>query len=433
MARQLSLHNRIFIGMLVGITGGLLVNISGLPAEQIEYVTRWIKPVGDIFLRLIFMMVMPLIFSALALGVAELGDIRRIGSVGLRTLFYTIIVSAISVLIGISMVTIFQPGSSISPEDRQALIERYAGNSESIRTAVENSSARGIGDILTSVVPKNPFEDLTRAFDPSYTGGGVLAIMFFSLMVGIALSVADNERTAVFRSFLEGLYEVVMKVISFGMKLAPFGVASLLFTLTANMGFSILAILSRFVLVVVAALSIHLFVTYSILLKTLGRMSPLYFFRTIREVMLTAFSTSSSNATLPTAIRVSVEQLKLPRDITNFVLTIGSTANQNGTALYEGITVLFLAQCFGIDLSLSQQITVIMLAILGGIGTAGVPSGSLPIIMLILISIGVPGESIAIIYGVDRFLDMCRTVLNVTGDITAAVYVSRVSGDTKAG
>jgi DAACS family dicarboxylate/amino acid:cation (Na+ or H+) symporter len=252
--------------------------------------------------------------------------------------------------------------------------------------------------------------------------------MFFSLMLGIALSITDREKTQVFKSFLEGLYEIVMKVISIGMKLAPFGVASLLFTLTANMGLSILSVLSKFVFVVVGALSIHMFVTYSILLKTLGRMSPVFFFRSIREVMITAFATSSSNATLPTAIRVSIDQLKLPKDITNFVLTIGSTANQNGTALYEGITVLFLAQCFGIDLNLSQQILVVLLSILGGIGTAGVPSGSLPIIMLILISIGVPGESIAIIYGVDRFLDMCRTVLNVTGDITAAVYVSRVSG-----
>jgi len=177
--------------------------------------------------------------------------------------------------------------------------------------------------------------------------------------------------------------------------------------------------------VVLAALAIHQFVTYSLLLKYLGKMSPVFFFRNIREVMLVAFSTSSSNATLPTSIRVTVENLKIPRDIAQFVLTLGSTANQNGTALYEGITVLFLAQCFGIQLAFSQQIFVILLSILAGVGTAGVPSGSLPIIMIILVSIGVPGEAIGIIYGVDRILDMCRTVLNVTGDITVAVYVSR--------
>jgi len=426
MKAKPALHKKIFVGMIVGIVGGIVVQYSGLPKETIETITRYVKPVGDIFLRMIFMMVMPLILSALALGVAELGDLKKIGKVGLRTLMYTVIVSAISVAIGIVMVTMFEPGKSITDEDRQMLIERFATNSASLQSAAASVKSRSIGEILTTIVPKNPFEDVARAFDPTYTGGGILAIMFFALMMGIALSVSDSEKVSTLKRFLEGLYEVVMKVIGFGMKLAPYGVASLLFTLTATMGWSILVVLSRFVIVVLVALCIHQFVTYSLLLKFLGKMSPVYFFKNIKEVMLTAFSTSSSNATLPTAIRVTIENLKLPKDITHFVLTIGSTANQNGTALYEGVTVLFLAQCFGINLELSQQIFVVLLSILGGVGTAGVPSGSLPIIMLILISIGVPGESIAIIYGVDRFLDMCRTVLNVTGDITAAVYVSQI-------
>ncbi len=425
MSKKTALHKKIFLGMLVGIVTGLLVQYSGMPQDRIETLAKYVRPVGDIFLRMIFMMVMPLILSALALGVAELGDLKKIGKVGLRTLFYTILVSAISVIIGISMVKIFQPGKSIDEQQRQVLIDRFAGNAVNLQNAAASVKTRGIGDILTTIVPKNPFEDMTRAFDPSYTGGGLLSVMFLALMLGIALSVSEPKKVGTLKRFLEGMYEVVMRVIGFGMKLAPYGVASLLFTLTATMGLSILAILSRFVLVVLLALLIHQFVTYSLLLKFLGRMSPLHFFKSIREVMLVAFSTSSSNATLPTAIRVTVENLRLPKDITHFVLTIGSTANQNGTALYEGVTVLFLAQCFGVDLRLSQQIFVVVLAILGGVGTAGVPSGSLPIIMLILISIGIPGESIGIIYGIDRFLDMCRTVLNVTGDITAAVYVSQ--------
>jgi len=425
MSKKTALHKKIFLGMLVGIVSGLLVQYSGMPQDTIETLAKYIRPVGDIFLRMIFMMVMPLILSALALGVAELGDLKKIGKVGLRTLFYTILVSAISVIIGISMVKVFQPGKSIDEQQRQVLVDRFAGNTANLQNAAASVKTRGIADIITTIVPKNPLEDMTRAFDPSYTGGGLLSVMFLALMFGIALSVSEPEKVGTLKRFLEGMYEVVMRVIGFGMKLAPYGVASLLFTLTATMGLSILSILSRFVLVVLLALLIHQFVTYSLLLKFLGRMNPIYFFRNIREVMMVAFSTSSSNATLPTAIRVTVENLKLPKDITHFVLTIGSTANQNGTALYEGVTVLFLAQCFGVDLSLSQQIFVVVLAILGGIGTAGVPSGSLPIIMLILISIGIPGESIGIIYGIDRFLDMCRTVLNVTGDITAAVYVSQ--------
>ena len=410
--------------MLAGIIGGIILQSSGLSNDTIETITRYVKPVGDIFLRMIFMMVIPLIVSALILGVAELGDIRKIGRVGIRTLSYTVLVSAISVTLGIAMVKIFEPGNSIAPEDRQLLIQRYAVSSEGVQNTA-GLAPKSMTDILTTLVPRNPVEDMARAFDPNYTGGGLLAIMFFSLMLGIAMTVLNQEKVRIFRQFFEGLYEVVMKVISFGMQLAPFGVASLLFTLTATFGFSVLMVVIKFVLVVLAALAIHQFVTYSILLKFLGKMNPLYFFRNITEVMLTAFSTSSSNATLPTAIRVSIDKLKLPKDITNFVLTIGSTANQNGTALYEGVTVLFLAQCFGIHLDLSQQIFVVIIAILGGIGTAGVPGGSLPVIVLIMMSIGVPGDGIAIIYGVDRLLDMCRTVLNVTGDITAAVYVSR--------
>jgi DAACS family dicarboxylate/amino acid:cation (Na+ or H+) symporter len=198
-----------------------------------------------------------------------------------------------------------------------------------------------------------------------------------------------------------------------------------MFVLTANLGYSILLMLFNYVWVVLLALAIHQFGTYSLAIKFLGKMSPLFFFSKIREVMLTAFATSSSNATLPDAIRVSVTKLKLPKEIAHFVLTVGSTANQNGTALYEGITVLFLAQVFGIELSLTQQLMVVFMSVLAGVGTAGVPGGSLPLIVMVLISVGIPGESIALIYGVDRILDMSRTVLNVTGDITAAVVVSR--------
>jgi DAACS family dicarboxylate/amino acid:cation (Na+ or H+) symporter len=411
--------------MIVGILGGLALQASGAEQSTVEAVVRFVKPVGDIFLRMIFMMVIPLIVSALALGVVELGDLRRIGRIGLRTLFFTLIISAVSVVIGITMVSVFRPGDAITAEDRALLLERFSGSSADVqRTA--GIASRSIGDILSTIVPKNPIEDMARAFDPTYTGGGLLAVMFFTLMIGVALSTLEPEKVKTFRHFLEGLYEVVMKVIGFGMKLAPFGVASLLFTLTATMGFSVLQVVLGYVLVVLGALALHLFGTYSLLIRLFGKMSPLVFFRSIREVMVTAFSTSSSNATLPVAIRVTIENLKLPKDITHFVLTIGSTANQNGTALYEGVTVLFLAQVFGVHLDLSQQILVVVLCILGGVGTAGVPGGSLPVIMLILLSVGVPGEGIAIIYGVDRILDMCRTVLNVTGDIAAAVYVSRV-------
>jgi DAACS family dicarboxylate/amino acid:cation (Na+ or H+) symporter len=371
------------------------------------------------------MLVIPLIISALIIGVTEFEDIKKMGRVGLKTLFFALIISSVAVIIGIVMVTAFKPGKSLTTNDRQHLIEQFAGNADQIKTNMEAGNERNAGDVIVTLIPKNPIEDMARAFDPSYRGGGILAIMFFSLFIGTVMLYTDPEKTKGFKSTIEGLYEITMKGIGIAMKLAPFGVFALLFNLSATLGISILVVLLKFVFVVLASLIIHQFVTYSLILKFIGKMNPGYFFKQISEVMLTAFSTSSSNATLPTAIRVSIDNLKLPRDITHFVLTVGSSANQNGTALYEGITVLFLAQVFGIELSLGQQILVVLLSILAGIGTAGIPGGSLPVIMTILVSVGIPAGAIAIIYGVDRILDMCRTVLNVTGDITTAVVIAK--------
>ena len=411
--------------MVIGAAAGLIVQAAGVDKPTVDAIVSYVKPIGDVFLRMVFMMVIPLIISGLAIGVADLGDIRRIGRIGVRALVFSLFITGISVFIGIAMAEIFQPGASLSEADRGMLIQRYSSSSEAIQKTGQALQSTNVLQTLVNIIPKNPIEDMARAFEPGYMGGGVLAIMFFALILGVSLALSDKERTRTFWNFLEGLYEVVMKAISLAMKLAPIGVAALLFTLTATLGWAIFEVLLKYVLVVLAALAIHQFGTYSLVLKLFCKTKPLEFFKKIREVMLTAFSTSSSNVTLPTAIRVAQEDLKLPREISNFVLTIGSTANQNGTALYEGITVLFLAQCFGIHLDISQQIFIVFVAVLSGIGTAGVPGGSLPIVMLILISIGIPGEAIAIIYGVDRILDMSRTTLNVTGDIVAAVFVSQ--------
>lgn len=426
---SLPLHTQILCGMVIGILAGLGVRLLNLPPETLETLVSWVKPIGDLFLRLLFMMVLPLILSALILGVAELGDVQRIGRVGVKTLLYTLFASGISVLVGIGTFNLFQPGRDVRPADRQFLLERFADQSAKAQANLASSSERSLGEMLINLVPKNPVEDMARAFDSSYTGGGLLAVMVFALIMGLALAVSDQEKVKPVKAFLEGLYEMVMHGIGFGMRLAPVGVAALLFVLVVTLGFGILALLLKYVLVVLLALAIQQFVVYALILKVLGKMSPLLFYRRMTEVMITAFSTSSSNATLPTAIRVSTEKLGLPKQISHFVLTLGSTANQNGTALFEGITVLFLAQCFGVQLSLGQQVIVIFLSILAGVGTAGVPGGSLPLIMGVLVSLGVPGESIALIYGVDRILDMSRTVLNVTGDMVAAVVISRFEGE----
>jgi DAACS family dicarboxylate/amino acid:cation (Na+ or H+) symporter len=251
--------------------------------------------------------------------------------------------------------------------------------------------------------------------------------MFFALIFGAAIAqVGPQGQTVV--HVLEGVFAASMKILDWAMQLAPLGVACLVFAMTSRSGGALLVTLAWFIGTALLGFAVQLFVVYPLLLIVIGRRRPRPFFRQIREAMLTAFGTSSSNATLPVSLRVADEGLKLPPAVSRFVLTVGATGNQNGTALYEGVVVLFLAQVFGVDLTLAQQIMVVFLSILSGVGTAGVPGGSLPMIVLVLHSVNVPGESIAIILGIDRILDMCRTVLNVTGDLVLAACVARTCG-----
>ncbi len=426
--KKVALHYQIFIGLSIGVVAGLIANALWGQSAGLDWLIRnLIAPIGQIFLRIIFMAVIPLIFSALALGVAELGDIRQLGRIGGRTLLYTVIVTMISVFIGLTLVNLVKPGVGLSEAERQLLAGSIT--STTVNKAIESAAeAKSIVQTLLDLIPKNPLADAVGAFDENYRGGGVLAVMVFSLFVGLALALSRSERTETFEKFLQGLYDVVMKIIGIGMKLAPVGVACLVFSVVSRLGLNVVYILGKYVLLVLVGLSLHMFGVYSLVLKYIVKVSPWRFFAAIREVILTAFSTSSSNVTLPTALAAAEENLGIPRRISNFVLTLGSTANQNGTALYEGVTVLFLAQFFGVDLTLTQQFTVVLASVLAGIGTAGIPGGSLPVIVLVLQSVGVPGEGIGIILGVDRILDMSRTVINVTGDITAAMYVSKKEG-----
>lgn len=416
------LHFRILLGLIVGIVSGTLSRLLlGDSPLLVSFTTYVSEPFGRLFLRLIFMVVLPLLFTALALGVSGLGDLRTLGRIGRKTFLYTLLVTSASVLLGLGLVNLFQPGAGLTPEARAALQQTMPALVAPLVSAPDNPVLR----TLTAIVPDNPLRAAAQ--------GEMLAVMFFSVMVGIGIALSPPDKVAPLIRVLEGLYEVVMRLIDLAMRLAPYGVAALLFTLTARFGVAVLRPLLGYVLVVLGGLGLHLLVTYSLLVRYLGGMRPSFFFRQISEVMTTAFSTSSSNATLPTALRVTQEKLGVPRDIASFVLTLGSTANQNGTALFEGVTILFLAQFYGVQLSLGSQALVVLVSVLAGIGTAGVPGGSLPLMVPILQSVGIPGEGIGIILGVDRLLDMSRTVLNVTGDITAAVYVAHSEGRLKAG
>jgi DAACS family dicarboxylate/amino acid:cation (Na+ or H+) symporter len=422
----MKLHSKILLGLFIGIVLGLLCNLLIDDKQQIQWLVNYISyPLGQIFLRMIFMIVVPLIFVAIVLGVADFKDIRKIGRIGGKAIAFTLVITTVSVLIGIVAVNVTEPGRHIAEADRTVLIQTISG-SESVTGIVKTAKeSKDIIQIIIDIVPRNPFAEVVYAFDPNYRGGGLLAFMFFALVFGIAMSMVNPQRTEALNQTLQGIYDILMKIIDFAMKLAPFGVAALIFTTTSQLGFQVISLLMSYVSIVLIALLIHVLFTYSVILKYLVKINPITFFKNIAEVIVTAFSTSSSNATLPTSIRVTNEKFKLDKDITNFVLTVGSTANQNGTALYEGITVLFLAQFYGIDLTLSSQLMIILLSILAGVGTAGVPGGSLPLIVVVLQTVGIPPESIGIILGVDRILDMSRTVVNVTGDIVLTCWIDK--------
>jgi len=426
--KGIALHTKILIGLLIGVVAGVAVNkmFGGDHPRVVWVIDNFTQPVGQLFLRLLLMIVVLLVFSSLVVGVAGIGDIRKLGRVGLKSFGYCLVISAISVAIGITLANTIRPGERIDPATSAALQQRFA--SAATKTVDDATKSTGTApsplmQVVETIVPKNPFYAVGGKEDPN-----MLHLMFVALVIGIAITLLPVTVTAPVLRVLEGVYEITAKIIEMIMKFAPYAVACLLFTTTARFGLDLLQALAWFVLTVLLGLSIHMFGVYSLSIWFLSRISPLEFFRRIKTVILTAFSTSSSNATLPTALRVSERNLGVPQEINSFVLTVGATANQNGTALYEGVTVLFLAQLAGVDLSLGQQLMVVYLAILGGIGTAGVPSGSIPFIVGVLVTIGINPALIAIIIGVDRLLDMCRTTLNVTGDLTAATFVARSEG-----
>jgi dicarboxylate/amino acid:cation (Na+ or H+) symporter, DAACS family len=427
--KGVALHTKILIGLLVGVLGGLAVNwsLGGSHPNVAWFVSNITQPIGTLFLSLLLMIVVPLVFSSLVVGVAGIGDIRKLGRIGLKSFAYCLIISGISVVIGLGLANTIRPGERISEDVKVQLQEKFGGGAasatEAQRKAAESAKADSpLMQAVKTVVPQNVFNSISGA------SPNMLHIMFFALIIGIAITLIPTPVAAPFVGLMESLFAITSKIIDIIMKFAPYAVACLIFNNVAQFGLDLLQSLAWFVVTVLLGLGLHFFGVYSASVYFLSRISPLEFFKRVRTVIVTAFSTSSSNATLPTALRVGEENLGVPKEINSFVLTVGATANQNGTALYEGVTVLFLAQLAGVDLSIGTQLMVVYLAILGGIGTAGVPSGSIPFIIGILAMINVDPALIAIILGVDRILDMCRTTLNVVGDLTAATFVAKSEG-----
>ncbi len=401
------------LGIILGAWAHTLTDMTWIATVNQHLFT----PIGQIFLRLLFMVVVPMVFSALVLGVFELAKSQGVGRIAFKTLMYTVIASTFSVLIGIFLVNTLKPGVGFSLST-----DFFSTSKDSVQTITQNAqAAKSFSQSIVEVIPKNPLDAAVRALD-----GEMLALMICALLFGIALFLyskdAEDKEMRLLK-ILDEIFNACLKIVEFAMKLAPLAVFCIVFSTAFKFGIGVFESLLYFTFVVILGLLIQQFGVYSLLLKFVAKRSPIKFFNDCKDVYLYAFSTSSSNATLPKSIDVAENTLKLNPSISRFVLTVGATANQNGTALFEGVTVLFLAQVFNIELSMAQQFHVVLMCIIAGIGTAGVPGGSLPLIMIIMNSIGIPAEGIALILGIDRFLDMCRTTLNVSGDLVIAALV----------
>lgn len=402
------------IGLLLGTVAGVLTNLAfaGNPALQ-WLLTQVVDPLGRVWLNALIMVVIPLIVSTVAVGVAGLGTLSHVGRIGAVTLLCFFTLTAIGTALGLAAVNLVQPGAGLDPSMTARLMDAYRGQAQG---AMGLASGALSVNTFVQMVPRNPVA--------AAANGEMLAVIVFALFLGVGLTLVERERAEPVLKVLEGLGRVMVAIIDLVMKAAPYAVFALIFGVTARFGFDVLLNLLKYVLTVLGALTLFTIVIYGIVLRVIARRSPAAFFSKARVVMLTAFSTSSSNATLPTTLRVT-EELGVPPRISGFVVPLGATMNMNGTAMFEGITVLFLAQVFAVHLTLGQQVLVLLMSVVTAIGVAGVPGGSIPLLMMVMGMVGVPIEGIAIVLGTDRLLDMSRTLVNVTGDMVTATVVQR--------
>jgi Na+/H+-dicarboxylate symporter len=417
-------YQKLLLGFCLGVVVGLIAYYL-LPVKEYPFMKQFTEVcafAGAVFLRTIFMIVIPLLLSALMLGVYELAQGRGLGKIASHSIGYTLALSFCAVMISILMTNFIQPGKGMQ-FDKVSLAQN--ASVINIKANVAAAADKVWYQYIVDLIPQNPVDSMARAFS-----GEIIAVMVFALVFGYALSLVVKDENNPLVNALRTVFDVSVQVVDFAMIVAPYGIFGIVFNTAYRLGAGFLQNVALYAFVVIAGLLIQLLVVYSIFLSTFGRTSPWKFFRDCREVYVYAFSTASSNATLPIALEAAERVLKIPPKIARFVLTIGASANQNGSALFEGVTVLFLAQVYGIDLSFGSQMLVVMMAMMASIGTAGVPGGALPLVVIVMMQVGIPAEGIGIILGVDRLLDMCRTTLNVAGDLVIAKLVSVTSGAT---
>ncbi|MBK8974853.1 MAG: dicarboxylate/amino acid:cation symporter [Planctomycetes bacterium] len=425
--RGRSLPTRILIGLLVGAVAGSALNLAFAPPigqpDTPEYATlKWwadevVKPFGDLFLRLLFMVVVPIVFCSLFLGVAGLGSTRTLGRLGGLTLLWFLTTTAGAALLGLTLVTTIAPGRRLSADVAERLSIEYGGDAQA---KIElGKQAKGFSaDTLLEIVPDN----VVRVAGDNKA---ILGLIFFALILGAASTRLPPDRTKALREAITALYELCIVLVGWAMQLAPLGVACLIFHASSKLGFDVMRLVGWYFVTAMGGLVVYQLFGITTLAWVFGGVRPGRFFRGCKALFATAFSTSSSAATMPTTIRTAVEEFGAPEEIAGFVMPLGATTNMNGTALFEGVSVLFLAQVAGIDLTLGQQALVLTMASLTAIGAAGVPGGSLPLLAVVLTQVGVPAEMLALILGVDRLVDMTRTVPNVSSDLVCSLWLAR--------
>ena len=398
--KKISLTTKIFLGLFLGIIVGLLLT------NNKDIATTYIKPFGTLFLNLIKMIIVPLVFSSLIVGTASVGDIKSLGRIGGKTMGYYLITTAFAVILGLILGNVLVPGQGLS-----------------IPVNVETTAqeAPSIIDTLLNVIPSNPLKGLVE--------GNMLQIIVFAIFLGIGATAVTEELGKPFINFFNSLAEIMYKITELVMKFAPIGVFGLITPVVAENGPSVLLPLIKVIAAVYLGCVLHAALVYSSLLKALAKFSPIKFFKGIAGPAITAYSTSSSSGTLPVTMKAAKENLGVSDKIASFVLPLGATVNMDGTALYQGVCALFIAQVYGLNLTIGQMITIVLTATLASIGTAGVPGAGMIMLTIVLESVGLPLEGIALIAGIDRVLDMARTCINVVGDLSAAVVVAKSEGE----
>lgn len=419
----MKLYTKILIGMGLGILVGYIYNLTGI--QDFTIYTDWI---GTIFINLVKMVVIPLVVVSLILGAASLGDIAVVGKMGAKAFGFFMFTTAIAVTIGLGVGNLMQPGNGLPDDKKEVLMAKYQDEAaaktqnDEAKAFQNKSSVEKLFDLMVSFVPTNPLKAMAD--------GQMLGVIFFSLFLGICITMIDPVKAAPLIKAFDGLNDAVIKMVTLAMETAPYGVFALMLGVVANLGLDIMLPLVKYGLAVLLTLILHIAITHGSIIYFYLKKDPILFIRAIKEAIVFGFSTSSSSATLPISMNLAENNLGASKQVSAFVLPLGATINMDGTAAYQAVAALFIAQVFGISLDMTAQLTIILTATLASVGAAGVPGAGMITLALVLSTLGIPEAGIALIFGLDRLLDMCRTVVNIIGDLTLTAVMAKSEGET---